>query len=185
MFQRPVRETFELRRMSVDYPEVLGESVEVVEEGIFKRKKKEKPDKQQLAKKEYPVTQIKSEITKIKAEVNRLFRTEEKLKGVKGNGLEPVSDDDTYDYTEPRENSEGKEVFLSGDEFWITRMDLWDYKGGNPRVILQDDGKHPIYDADNLVRKLISEFLEEKYPHFRVVEYGGDWDTSSMNVVLK
>lgn len=176
--------------------EVTLEGCEIVEEGLFRRKKKDdkkkeetkksQPKKQEQPKeKEYPAAQIKSEITKIKAEVNRLFRTEDKLKEFKNNGLELVSDSEIYDYTEPMENDDGEEVFLSGDEFWITRMDLWDYKGGNPRIILQDTGDHPVYGADNLIREKITDFLKDKYPHFKVEEDGGDWDTSSMNVSLR
>lgn len=96
-----------------------------------------------------------------------------------------TSDEDTFDYMEPRENDNGEEVYVSGDSFDIVRMDLWDYKEGNPRIIVNDTGTHPVYDAEGLLRKSLSEEIKNKFPNFDVDEYGGDWDTGSIDIILK
>ena len=47
-------------------------------------------------------------------------------------------------------------VYETGvDEFLLVYIDLWDYKGGNPRQIISDssDGWHPVNHAEQKLRK--------------------------------
>lgn len=160
----------------------------------FKKKKKYTPVVQEKPKEEnkytldtgkpYPVNKVKSDITKIKAEVKQIFNTEKSIKDILDNGLKIATNKYTFEYIIPDKDEEGNEVFRSGDEFVITKLDLWGYKGGNPREILNNTGNHPVYDADNLIRERISKFLEDKFPDYKVDEYGGDWDTSDMIISL-
>lgn len=168
---------------------------EYVEEFFKFKKKKKSPTTQEKPKEEikyvpdngkpYPVNKVKTDVTKIKAEVKRIFNTEKSIKDILNNGLKIATNEYTFEYIIPDKDEEGNEVFRSGDEFVITELDLWDYKGGNPREILNDTGNHPVYDADNLIRERISKFLEDKFPDYKVDEYGGDWDTSDMIISLK
>lgn len=177
---------------------VIKEAVNITGEPLlelFKRRQKDvekhhndkKPLPEKLRKKEkkeYDVKQVTSEVKKVKTEVAKLFKKEE-FKKFLNNGLTITSDEDTFDYMEPRENDNGEEVYVSGDSFDIVRMDLWDYKEGNPRIIVNDTGTHPVYDAEGLLRKSLSEEIKNKFPNFDVDEYGGDWDTGSIDIILK
>ena len=151
----------------------------------FKKETKDKEERREETKKEYDVNKVKSDINKIKAEVKKMF-SDEKLKKYYNNGLEITSNIDTFDYNKPEVKDDGKKVYVTGDRFAITRMDLWDCKDGNPRTIIdENNGNHPVYSADRLIREKLTYFLKSKLPDYEVEEYGGDWDTSFMTISLK
>lgn len=185
-------EYYRLLKERVNYiTESKNVDSEYVEEFFkFKKGKKkdndnDKKEERKESKKEYDVNKVKTDIAKIKAEVKKMF-SDEKLKKYYNNGLEIASNSTTYDYVKPTEKDNGEKVYVSGNIFAITSMDLWDYKGGNPRTIIdENNGDHPVYDADNLIREKLEEFLKNKMPDYEVDEYGGDWDTSFMDVKLK
>lgn len=144
--------------------------------------KKEK-DSGMISETKYEGSKIKSEVNQIIKEVEKMLKNEEGIKEFNNNGLEICKGKDIY-YNCGDDHSE----FIGGvDEFCIVMIDLWDYKGGNPREIMRDsaDGWHPVNHAEEKLRYRIEKLLKEKYPHFFLADYGGDWDTGSIEIGLR
>ena len=139
--------------------------------------------KKQTKGKEYDGNKVRSDVRKIWQDVQRIMKSNPEIKPFNDNGMFMHSINDIYDLSDKDAG-----VYESGvDEFLIVGIDLWDYKGGNPRQIISDspDGWHPVNHAEEKLRKLISELLEKKYPDFKVLPYGGDWDTGDITIGLK
>lgn len=176
--------------------EMINESFEPVTE-LFGRKKDKKAkagkkfikvmkDVKRASKLEYPANDVKLDISKIRYEIKKMFKDEEALTGLLNNGIEVLKDSDVYEYIDVTVNEDGKEVYLSGDEFKLVEADLWDYKHGNPREIIdENNGNHPVYDGIERLRSLIGHYLSKHAPHFKVVDNGGDWDTETIDIALK
>ena len=148
---------------------------------FFGRKKK--PEPEPIKKKEYDGNNVRADVKKILTEVGKWMRTDSNLKKYNNNGME-VCKNDIYDLC----SGSDSEVYLADeDEFCLINIDLWDYKGGNPRQIIDEspDGWHPIDYAQSYFRSKLEKFLESKYPDFYVAEYGGDWDTGTISIALK
>ena len=47
------------------------------------------------------------------------------------------------------------------------------------------DGWHPVDHAVEKLNNDIRELLKNKFPNFYLAEYGGDWDTGSIEIGLK
>ena len=126
---------------------------------------------------------IKSDLSKILKEVERMLKNEAGIKEFNDNGLEICKGDDVYQLC----GDDHSEFHGGTDEFCIVRLDLWDYKGGNPREIMNDsdDGWHPVNHAEEKLRLKLEKFLKEKFPHFYVCDYGGDWDTGGIEIGLR
>ena len=140
-------------------------------------------DKKQTKGKEYDGNKVRTDIRKIWQDVQRLMKSNSDIKPFNDNGMFMHSMNDIYDLSDKDAG-----VYEAGvDEFLIVGIDLWDYKGGNPRQIIadSDDGWHPVNHAEEKLRKLISELLEKKYPDFKVLPYGGDWDTGDITIGLR
>lgn len=131
----------------------------------------------------YEGNKIKSDLSKILKEVERMLKNEAGIKEFNDNGLEICKGDDVYQLCGDDHN----EFHGGTDEFCIVRIDLWDYKGGNPREIMNDsdDGWHPVNHAEEKLRLKLEKFLKEKFPHFYVCDYGGDWDTGGIEIGLR
>ena len=131
----------------------------------------------------YEGNKIKSDLSKILKEVERMLKNEAGIKEFNDNGLEICKGDDVYQLC----GDDHSEFHGGTDEFCIVRIDLWDYKGGNPREIMNDsdDGWHPVNHAEEKLRLKLEKFLKEKYPHFYVCDYGGDWDTGGIEIGLR
>ena len=160
-----------------DYVE---ESYEPVEElfGLFK-KKKEQPN---VPNKEYDGNKIRSDIKNIWQDIRRIINSDPDIKKFVDNGIDMYSLNDIYDLTDKNAS-----VYNSkDDEFQMVWIDLWDYKGGNPRLLMNEseDGWHPVNHGVEKLRNKIKEMLK-KYPDFILLDDGGDWDTSSINIGLK
>ena len=152
-----------------------------LEEGLFDKFKEKRAEKK--ARKEYDGNKVRSEIRKIWQDVQRIMKSNPNIKPFNDNGLSMHSLNDIYDLSDKDAG-----VYETGvDEFLLVYVDLWDYKGGNPRQIMADsaDGWHPVNHAEEKLRKLIEELLEKKYPDFKVLPYGGDWDTGDITIGLK
>ena len=213
--------------------DVVKESMEILEEGLFGNKYKKKSDKEleeereklrdQIQKTQVPKeirkiykqirqidnelgsrenkikkeekktgvhkgtvyegNKIKSDISKILKEVEKMLKNEEGIKEFNDNGLEICKGDDVYQLC----GDDHSEFHGGTDEFCIVSIDLWDYKGGNPREIMNDsdDGWHPVNHAEEKLRLKLEKFLKEKFPHFYVCDYGGDWDTGGIEIGLR
>lgn len=149
------------------------------------RKKVNKITGQQnkVQRKEYDGNKVRSDIRKIWQDVQRILKSNPDIKPFNDNGLSMHSLNDIYDLSDKDAG-----VYETGvDEFLLVYIDLWDYKGGNPRQIISDssDGWHPVNHAEEKLRKMIEELLEKKYPDFKVLPYGGDWDTGDITIGLK
>ena len=149
------------------------------------RKKVDKISGQQTQsqRKEYDGNKVRSDIRKIWQDVQRIMKSNSDIKPFNDNGLSMHSLNDIYDLSDKDAG-----VYETGvDEFLLVYIDLWDYKGRNPRQIISDsnDGWHPVNHAEQKLRKLIEELLEKKYPDFKVLPYGGDWDTGDITIGLK
>jgi hypothetical protein len=164
---------------------------DILEEGIcdkFKKKKKEQePVKQNNPEpvrkgKILPGDQVRSDMKKIVAEVKKIMN-QPGIKEFNNNGLEIMKPNEWYDSTDP----ESDEYEAGVDEFTIVRIDLWDYNGGNPRVIMNEspDGWHPVDHGLEKLRSAIRKLLTEKFPDYRLLEYGGDWDTGYVEIGIK
>ena len=131
----------------------------------------------------YEGNKIKSDLSKILKEVERMLKNEAGIKEFNDNGLEICKGDDVYQLC----GDDHSEFHGGTDEFCIVRIDLWDYKGGNPREIMNDsdDGWHPVNHAEEKLRLKLEKFLKEKFPHFYVCDYGGDWDTGGIEIGLR
>ena len=131
----------------------------------------------------YEGSKIKSDISKILKEVERMLKNEAEIKEFNNNGLEIYKGDDVYQLC----GDDHSEFHGGTDDFCIVRIDLWDYKGGNPREIINnsDDGWHPVHQAAEELRIKLQKFLKEKFPHFYVRDYGGDWDTGGIELGLR
>lgn len=173
--------------------EMINESFEPVTE-LFGRKKnktgkkiiKAMKDAKRASKLEYPAADVKLDISKIRYEIKKMFKDEEALNGLLNNGINISKDIDTFEYIDVTVKEDGSEVYLSGDEFKIVESDLWDYKDGNPRILIdENNGNHPVYDGVERLRSLLAYYLTKNMPHFSVVENGGDWDTDSIDIKLK
>ena len=162
----------------------------ILEEGLFDRFKKKKqtnnePEyKREEPKKgkEFDGNKIRSDLKKISAEVKKLTNKPE-IKKFMNNGLKLIQGNKMFDLTDPN-----SDVYESGvDEFVLIDIDLWDCNLGNPREIMQNsaDGWHPIDHALEGLRNDISALLKAKFPDFYLCEYGGDWDTGSIEIGLK
>lgn len=170
--------------VSVKYiikPEGYVESYEPVEElfGFGKKKKQMEPAPRG---KEYDGNKVRSDLKRLWQDIKRIMNSDLDIKPFVNNGLEMHSVNDIYDLSD-----KDAEVYESGvDEFPLVWIDLWDYKGGNPRIIINDspDGWHPVNHAEEKLRKRI-EVLLEKYPDFKLEPYGGDWDTGDIVIGLK
>ena len=137
----------------------------------------------QSQRKEYDGNKVRSDIRKIWQDVQRIMKSNPDIKPFNDNGLSMHSLNDIYDLSDKDAG-----VYETGvDEFLLVYVDLWDYKGGNPRQIIadSDDGWHPVNHAEQNLRLLIEELLEKKYPDFKVLPYGGDWDTGDITIGLK
>lgn len=137
----------------------------------------------QSQRKEYDGNKVRSDIRKIWQDVQRIMKSNPDIKPFNDNGLSMHSLNDIYDLSDKDAG-----VYENGvDEFLLVCIDLWDYKGGNPRQIIadSDDGWHPVNYAEQKLRKIIEELLEKKYPDFKVLPYGGDWDTGDITIGLK
>ena len=149
------------------------------------RKKVDKIAGQQnkVQRKEYDGNKVRSDVRKIWQDVQRIIKSNPDIKPFNDNGLSMHSLNDIYDLSDKDAG-----VYETGvDEFLLVYIDLWDYKGGNPRQIISDssDGWHPVNHAEEKLRKMIKELLEKKYPDFKVLPYGGDWDTGDITIGLK
>ena len=147
------------------------------------RKKVDKIAGQQTQRKEYDGNKVRSDIRKIWQDVQRIMKSNPNIKPFNDNGLSMHSLNDIYDLSDKDAG-----VYETGvDEFLLVYVDLWDYKGGNPRQIIADssDGWHPVNHAEQKLRLLIEELLKKKYPDFKVLPYGGDWDTGDITIGLK
>lgn len=162
---------------------------EYIEEGIFDKfkKKKKEPVKQNNPEpvrksKTLPGDQVRSDMKKIVAEVKKIMN-QPGIKEFNNNGLEIMKPNEWYDSTDPQSD----EYEAGVDEFTIVRIDLWDYKGGNPRVIMNEspDGWHPVDHGLEKLRSAIRKMLAEKFPNYRLLEYGGDWDTGYVEIGIK
>ena len=131
----------------------------------------------------YEGNKIKSDISKILKEVEKMLKNEEGIKEFNNNGLEICKGDAVYQLC----GDDHSEFHGGTDEFCIVSIDLWDYKGGNPREIMNDsdDGWHPVNHAEEKLRLKLEKFLKEKFPHFYVCDYGGDWDTGGIEIGLR
>ena len=131
----------------------------------------------------YEGNKIKSDLSKILKEVERMLKNEAGIKEFNDNGLEICKGDDVYQLC----GDDHSEFHGGADEFCIVRIDLWDYKGGNPREIINDsdDGWHPVNHAEEKLRLKLEKFLKEKFPHFYVCDYSGDWDTGGIEIGLR
>lgn len=131
----------------------------------------------------YEGNKIKSDLSKILKEVEKMLKNEAGIKEFNDNGLEICKGDDVYQLC----GDDHSEFHGGTDEFCIVRIDLWDYKGGNPREIMNDsdDGWHPVNHAEEKLRLKLEKFLKEKFPHFYVCDYGGDWDTGGIEIGLR
>lgn len=151
---------------------------EIVLTEIFRRRKKV------VNVKYYDKDKIRRQIPRIQADADKILRT--KHKEFFNKGIEKVSKidlDEHYEYEKYDKNDTGQ--YRTGSEFPILRWNLFDYPGANPRKILDDnDGKHPIYDAIDEIKKEMEETVLHKYPDFEISEEG-DWDTGFLNVDLK
>ena len=166
---------------------IAKDNPDILEEGIFdkfKRKKKEPAKQEEPARKGkiLPGDKVRSDIKKIVAEVKKIMN-QPGIKEFNNNGLEIMKPNEWYDSTDP--NSDEYEAGV--DEFTIVRVDLWDYKGGNPRVIMNEspDGWHPVDHGLEKLRSAISTLLKDKFPDYRLLEYGGDWDTGYVEIGIK
>lgn len=157
-----------------------------IDDELKRRDKDSKPKKDENKKtneKSYEGSKIKSDIDKILKEVEKMLNNESGVKEFNKNGLEICKGKDVY-YACGDDHSE----FIGGvDTFQLVYIDLWDYKGGNPREIMNDssDGWHPVNHAEEKLRLKIEKFLKEKYPHFYLCDYGGDWDTGGIEIGLR
>lgn len=131
----------------------------------------------------YEGNKIKSDISKILKEVEKMLKNEAGIKEFNNNGLEICKGDDVYQLC----GDDHSEFHGGTDEFCIVCIDLWDYKGGNPREIMNDsdDGWHPVNHAEEKLRLRLEKFLKDKFPHFYVCDYGGDWDTGGIEIGLR
>ena len=162
---------------------------DILEEGIFDKfkKKKKEPAEQNnpepvRKRKTLPGNQVRSDMKKIVAEVKKIMN-QPGIKEFNNNGLEIMKPNEWYDSTDP--NSDEYEAGV--DEFTIVRVDLWEYNGGNPRVLTNEspDGWHPVDHGLEKLRSAISKMLAEKFPNYRLLEYGGDWDTGFVEIGIK
>jgi hypothetical protein len=158
---------------------------DMLQEGLFNNKfKNKKYDKKEEVPKavEYDGNKVRSDLNKITAEVKKMLNQPE-IKKFVNNGLKLVTGDARYELTD-----KDSDVYESGvDEFVLIDVDLWDYKGGNPRVLINEspDGWHPVDYAVEKLNNDIRELLKNKFPNFYLAEYGGDWDTGSIEIGLK
>lgn len=136
------------------------------------------------AAKKYDYTEVVKELNKIVSEVKKICNSNVDIKKFINNGLTLVTGNGVFGLVSPVDKST---PFESNDEFVLVDIDLWDYKGGNPRIIMHEspDGLHPVNHAEYELRSLIDKLLNEKFPDFYLCEYGGDWDTGSITVALK
>lgn len=156
---------------------------------IEKRKKKEEKKNKKYNKKEevpkaveYDGNKVRADLNKITAEVKKMMNQPE-IKKFVNNGLKLVTGDARYELTD-----KDSDVYESGvDEFILIDVDLWEYKGGNPRKLIDEspDGWHPVNYAVEKLNNEIEELLNNKFPDFYLAEYGGDWDTGSIEIGLK
>ena len=158
---------------------------------LEKRKKKnEKNDenknynkKEEVSKAiEYDGNKVRADLNKITSEVKKMMNQPE-IKKFINNGLKLATGDVRYELTD-----KDSDVYESGvDEFILIDIDLWDYKGGNPRELMREspDGWHPVDHAVEKLNNDIRKLLKNKFPNFYLVEYGGDWDTGSIEIGLK
>ena len=142
--------------------------------------------KKEIAKanKKYDYTEVVKELNKIVNEVKKICNSNVDIKKFINNGLTLVTGNGVFGLVSPVDKST---PFESNHEFVLVDIDLWDYKGGNPRIIMHEspDGLHPVNHAEYELRSLIDKLLNEKFPDFYLCEYGGDWDTGSITVALK
>lgn len=142
--------------------------------------------KKEIAKanKKYEYTEVAKELNKIVNEVKKICNSNVNIKKFINNGLTLITGNDVFVLVDLDDKST---PFESNDEFVLVDIDLWDYKGGNPRIIINEspDGLHPVNHAEYELRSLIDKLLNEKFPDFYLCEYGGDWDTGSITVALK
>jgi hypothetical protein len=160
-----------------------------ISDELEKRKKKdEKKNKNHNKKEEMPKVvehdgnKVRADLNKITAEVKKMLNQPE-IKKFVNNGLKLVTGDARYELTD-----KDSDVYESGvDEFVLIDVDLWDYKGGNPRELINNspDGWHPVNYAVEKLNNDIEELLKNKFPDFYLAEYGGDWDTGSIEIGLK
>ena len=132
--------------------------------------------------KEYDGNKVRSDLKRLWQDIKRIMNSDLDIKPFVNNGLEMHSMNDIFDLSDKDAG-----VYESGvDEFPLVWIDLWDYKGGNPRTIIDDspDGWHPVNHAEEKLRKRIKDLLE-KYPNFKLEPYGGDWDTGDIVIGLK
>lgn len=163
----------------------LYKQIKKIEDELKRRKTKQKDDNKSKGSSgnSYEGSKIKSEVAKIIKEVEKMLKNEEGIKEYNNNGIEICKGEDIY-YACGDDHSK----FIGGvDTFQIAYIDLWDYKGGNPREIMNnsDDGWHPVNHAEEKLRLKIEKFLKEKYPHFYLCDYGGDWDTGGIEIGLR
>lgn len=160
-----------------------------ISDELEKRKKKdEKKNKNHNKKEEVPKAvehdgnKVRADLNKITIEVKKMMNQPE-IKKFVNNGLKLVTGDARYELTD-----KDSDVYESGvDEFILIDVDLWDYKGGNPRELMNEspDGWHPVDHAVEKLNNDIRELLKNKFPNFYLAEYGGDWDTGSIEIGLK
>lgn len=164
----------------------IYQQIRKIDDELKRRDKDSKPKKDENKKtneKSYEGSKIKSDIDKILKEVEKMLNNESGVKEFNKNGLEICKGKDVY-YACGDDHSE----FIGGvDTFQLVYIDLWDYKGGNPREIMKDssDGWHPVNHAEEKLRLKIEKFLKEKYPHFYLCDYDGDWDTGGIEIGLR
>lgn len=147
-----------------------------------KKTKKVEPTPTPPRGKEYEGNKIRADINKITAEVKKLAN-QPGVKEFVNNGITITMGSSRFDLTDIN-----SDVYESGvDEFVIVDIDLWDYKGGNPRALINDssDGWHPVDHGVEKLRNSIRDMIKEKFPNFYVLDYGGDWDTGSIEIGLK
>ena len=184
--------------VSVKYiikPEGYMESFEPVEElfGFGKKKNKSvepKNDPNVLKSimktepdKKYDGKKVKQDINKLMREIKKIMTSDPDIKPYFNNGLLLCGEREIYDLC-----GDDHTYFVGGvDEFQLIYLDLWDYKGGNPRVLMSEseDGWHPVDKAADKLKDKINEIIKDKFPDFTAGNFDGDWDTSSFMVMLK
>jgi hypothetical protein len=141
-----------------------------------------KQSKKEESKKIYDGNKVRSDLNKITNDVRKLLNQPDVKKFV-NNGLTMVTGDKRFELT----SNDSEEYESHEDEFILIDIDLWDYNGGNPRVIMNDspDGWHPVDHAVDKLNNDIRGLLSDKYPDFYLTDYGGDWDTGSITIGLK
>ena len=160
-----------------------------ISDELERRKKKDEKKNKKYEKKE-PVKRavehdgdkVRSDLNKITAEVKKLLNQPE-IKKFVNNGLELATGDIRYELVD-----KDADIYESGEDIFILiNIDLWDYKGGNPRQIMNDspDGWHPVDHAVAKLNEDIKKLLADKFPNFYLDDYGGDWDTGSISIGLK